>query len=120
MYESPIEVYYKEFRTKVENDIVKAIQEYGISVNKEELIEALQYDRGQYEKGYRDGLLHRADEWISVEERLPEDNERVLCFIPDWVESNLGAVIVQFGWCCKRRNMIISHWMPLPEPPKGD
>ena len=59
-------------------------------------------------------------EWISVEERLPEDNERVLCFIPDWVERNVGPVIVQFGWCCKRRNMGISHWMPLPEPPKGE
>lgn len=57
-------------------------------------------------------------EWISVDERLPEDNERVLCFDPTLAESNLGAVSVQFGWCCKRRNLSVTHWMPLPEPPK--
>jgi len=42
-------------RTRLDNDCLKAVQEYGITVDKEELIKALQYDRGQYEKGYADG-----------------------------------------------------------------
>jgi hypothetical protein len=55
-------------------------------------------------------------EWISVEDRLPE-NERVLVYIPQrdfliadcvngvWWEDQLGYVTG------------ITHWMPLPEPP---
>ena len=38
------------------NQIFQAIQKCDIVVDKQELIKALQYDRGQYEKGYNDGL----------------------------------------------------------------
>lgn len=55
MYESPIEIIQKDIVMKQENDIYKAILEQGIVVDKEELIRALQYDRGQYEKGFADG-----------------------------------------------------------------
>ncbi len=78
MYKSPIEVYYKDMRTKIENNIFEAVCDVGVSVDKDELVKALQYDRGQYEKGYADGLLHRADEWISVDERLPENGVHCL------------------------------------------
>lgn len=54
-YESPIEIIQKSVTTKIEDDICKAIWEYGIVVDKEELIKALRYDREQYDKGYRDG-----------------------------------------------------------------
>ena len=33
-----------------------SILKVGVNVNKEELIKALQYDRGQYNKGYEDGF----------------------------------------------------------------
>ena len=66
-----------------------------------------------YNAGY-----HKQTEWISVEDRLPNDNDRVLCFDPNSIDSNLGAVSVQFGWCCKCKHMNITHWMPLPEAPK--
>lgn len=55
MYQLPIEIIYKEIRTEHENNVYKAIQEYGVAVDKEELIKALKYDRGQYDKGYSDG-----------------------------------------------------------------
>ena len=54
-YESPIRMIVGEIETKMENDTLTAIQRYGIDVDKEELIKALNYDRGQYDKGYRDG-----------------------------------------------------------------
>ena len=54
MYESPIEIIQGEVTTKFENDIYSAVQEYGIVVDKDELIKALQYDRNQYAKGYSD------------------------------------------------------------------
>ena len=55
MYESPIELIEKDLRIQVENDVYKAVLDTGVSVNKDELVRALQYDRGQYEKGYADG-----------------------------------------------------------------
>ena len=58
MYESPIEIIQNDIangiRTKMENDVCNVICSYGINVNREELIKALNYDRQQYEKGYKD------------------------------------------------------------------
>ena len=73
MYESPITEIIGEMRMKQveeqENHIYECIQQYGINVDKEELIKALQYDRDQYEKGYRDAIIKFAEE---AEERLLE------------------------------------------------
>jgi hypothetical protein len=55
MYRSPIEIIYGQMETQKEGDILRAVQKYGINVDKEELLRALQYDRNQYEKGYADG-----------------------------------------------------------------
>lgn len=54
-YESPIRMIVGEMETKMEADTMSVIQRYGIDVDKEELIKALNYDREQYDKGYRDG-----------------------------------------------------------------
>lgn len=65
-YESPIEITHKltkmELEKRIEGDILRAVYSYGIDVNKEELIRALQYDRGQYYKGYEDGYRDGASE----------------------------------------------------------
>lgn len=53
-YESPITMIASQVETKIENDVMTAVQHYDIQVDKEELIKALAYDRGQYEKGYAD------------------------------------------------------------------
>lgn len=68
MYESPIELiigdYIKDVANKIveernnqiENEIYCTINtKYGISINKEELMRALAYDRDQYNIGYLDG-----------------------------------------------------------------
>ena len=39
---------------EVDNQICKAVQNAGITVDREELLRALQYDRDQYRKGYAD------------------------------------------------------------------
>lgn len=75
MYESPVNIIYGEMQTQIEGDVFKAIQNVGIDVNKEELIKALQYDRGQYEKGYSDGYTKAIDEF---EERLKGKAEEIL------------------------------------------
>lgn len=60
-YESPISVWWSD--TKIEqlrdeygNLIVRAVKNVCPNVDKDELIKALQYDRGQYEKGFADGI----------------------------------------------------------------
>lgn len=55
MYESPIKIIAGEMQTQIDDDIYRAVQNVGINVDKEELLKALAYDRGQYEKGYKDG-----------------------------------------------------------------
>jgi hypothetical protein len=56
MYKSPIEVIYGPMQTQIEGDVFRAVQSYGITVDKDELIKALAYDRNQYDAGYRDAL----------------------------------------------------------------
>lgn len=58
MYKSPIELKIED----IVSDVVKQVDEYtlrcfqqiGVNVDKYELIKALEYDRGQYEKGWKD------------------------------------------------------------------
>lgn len=64
------------------------------------------------------------NQWISVKDRLPEKFINVLCWYPsknygsniviDYLESDLGYFAHQFKYG------ELTHWMPLPQPPKGD
>lgn len=53
-YQSPIEVIQTQMRNQIEGEIYNAVMNVGVNVDKEELIKALQYDREQYQKGYKD------------------------------------------------------------------
>ena len=70
MYESPIEVVFGEIQNKVTEDleglVYQAVQNVHVNVDKEELIKALQYDRNQYEKGYKDGYEKAIDEFVNL------------------------------------------------------
>lgn len=73
MYQSPIEKFYEDIKTQIEQKIeqdenqlmMQLRQEIGYAVDKEELIKALQYDRQQYEKGYQDGLKHLSEDTVT-------------------------------------------------------
>ncbi len=68
--------------------------------------------------------------WISVEERLPDSGTCVL--VTDGLEVGEGwitEIINTKGhfsrWCCPTTDIDvdwrpITHWMPLPEPPKEE
>lgn len=76
--------------------------------------------------------------WISVKERLPEEGVEVLTFDGRWVTTGYKAMIEtykpsfpqfnniqMFHWVfCgplyDEYNPTITHWMPLPKPPKGE
>lgn len=120
MYDSPIRLAVLKMTSQCDDDIYNAVVKTGIGVDKDELVRALNYDRNQYEKGYRDGL--KASEWISVKERLPEEGEDVLAY--------LGEGIFEICWmlkggCWETRDAYldadaVTHWQPLPEPPKEE
>ena len=81
-----------------------------------------------YEKGYEEGK----PKWIPVGERLPEKGIDVLCCltIVDGSVHSYAEVLTYIGdnkWEDTYSNwnygdlLGITHWMPLPEPPKeGD
>ena len=129
MYQSPIEIITKQMQAKFEDDVFKAVQQYGINIDKDELIKALKYDRDQYEKGYRDGLFLRgeliagANEWISVDERLPSESGKYLVCTKNGnvYQTKFYSYPENKGghWGQKDKGKNITHWMPLPEAPKG-
>ena len=64
-------------------------------------------------------------EWISVEDGLPEKNQDVLCCTSDkYDQPFIGYRDKYSGHWCKGRWAYtwgkITHWMPLPEPHKGE
>lgn len=75
MYESPIEIITKEMSLHFDDNIYRAVQEYGIEVDKDELIKALRYDRDQYDKGYRDGINKFTEKLMElyVDELITDD-----------------------------------------------
>ena len=81
-----------------------------------------------FEDFIADGVLsagYHKQEWISVKDRLPKPNKLVLC----WWQSGDGekehygfATFQSHGvWYVSNEGMPeVTHWMPLPEPPKGE
>ena len=74
VYEPPITLYMNEIQTQIEDNCLKAVQSYGFNVDKDELKKALDYDRGQYDKGYVNGYLtakrtyeRQHGEWLVTE-----------------------------------------------------
>ena len=65
-------------------------------------------------------------EWISVTERLPETGEYVVCIAKRNPFSRFMPMVARIeknGWVNPITEQYISevtHWMPIPQPPKGE
>ena len=94
-----------------------------------ELIESARYWGSNTSEEIADHLIANGitlHEWISVKDRLPENNQWALCFMKD---KSFGTFRV-FQWNYidwqwndgneRWKEKDVTHWMPLPEIPKGE
>lgn len=61
--------------------------------------------------------------WIPVAERLPDIGSNCLIFsISGWVAEGQfdGDGWTQYRWSAKFDKDAVTHWVPLPEPPKEE
>ncbi len=88
MYNSPIEMIISNMRMQQDGEIFRAVQEIGVNVDKDELLKALQYDRGQYDKGYNDGIK-------AFVERLKEFLNRDTYYAPvlNWLLEDIDNLV---------------------------
>lgn len=64
--------------------------------------------------------------WISVKDRLPENETEVLIYCPKFVCTIKLAMWIEDGFFVEKEDLIIkaapngycTHWQSLPKPPK--
>jgi hypothetical protein len=99
----------------------------------DEIYECIKYNTGSYDDDARscaeilyDYLGYRKSEWISVEDRLPEENTDVLIYRGGFRGDLMNVYTYmghnewedEYGYWSITDDEGITHWMPLPEPPK--
>ena len=104
---------------------------------REKLIEILENSfEKQYEKRclltaphtVEDLIAHgvTVQEWISVDDRLPDSGGYVVCIAKRNPFSRFMPMVARIeknGWVNPITGQYISevtHWMPIPQPPKGE
>ena len=96
-----------------------------VSFNLQECSKALIEDAFAYIQQ----LESRVPRWIPVEERLPESDDNVLVIVNGECKTMtfeeaymLASYYPGEGWIVEEyedwENPVVTHWMPLPEPPK--
>lgn len=65
-------------------------------------------------------LSESQPQWISVEDRLPEENGTYLIAVKGSYASHFTGFDIESNEFCDNvfRKSDVTHWMPLPEPPK--
>lgn len=95
---------------------------------REKLVEIIQNSVGSCARHWAeviaDGLIANGvtvQEWNSVEDRLPEDQEEVLvCTRSKNGIRNIDKGYMAIDRFIHRGCAEVTHWMPLPNPPKGE
>ena len=84
-------------------------------------------------------------EWISVDDRLPEDDEKIESYYDGRMSCKTVLIYTKYGIIIPKNRLIVrptgnkylddqvtggwiwaggteevTHWMPIPEPPKGE
>ncbi len=117
-----IEEMYKDIYEAINhNAVIDVIHGGYIGVNTEGLTREL------YDDGYR-----KQSEWISVNCGLPNEDGWYITYTNANGKSNgvitqhlvtatiRGKKIRRWEWNARVSPWVVTHWMPLPMPPKGD
>lgn len=61
-------------------------------------------------------------QWISVSEKLPKPGEDVLVVVFDGYDTytDTDCLMRDGKWCYETENHKVTHWQPMPKPPKGE
>ena len=68
-------------------------------------------------------LEEEQPKWTSVEEKLPENDDNYLVFTSDKNEVEIATYYGDGEWLTHdltNLTRLVTHWMPLPLPPKED
>ena len=97
MYESPIKIITGKMQTQFDDEIFRAVQNVVINVDREELLKALEYDRGQYDKGweegFHDGFVHGLEIAIIDVENIigrTKKAEKLCAVLKDYKSDKVG------------------------------
>ena len=107
MWESPIQIstISEEIGRKIVDDqnnyIVETCVKMGVNVDKDELLKALAYDRGQYEKGYADGRRARDEEIVRC-----KDCRNSIPYNERWVLPKCDTMV----WCKAFEDSKLPDW----------
>lgn len=106
-YEPPISVDYitRELDKQFENDVLKVIASYNITVDADELVKALQYDRNQYEIGYKAGYEAAMNEAIDYGTLFDWYISSVGDEAPVWTEQHIDELFRDYILIPKNANM---------------
>ena len=86
-----------------------------------ELIESARYWGSNTSEEIADHLISNGvtvQEWISVDDRLPDKSMR--CLVYTKRGGCCGYDITYYNQGFYSEYSEVTHWMPLPEPPKGE
>ena len=92
MYESPIDLYLSDISHQImkqqDEQIYQAVVHFFPDVKREELLKALQYDRGQYEAGYADGKRDAMAELVRCKDCKHMIRKLGACYCYAWGHFN--------------------------------
>ena len=79
-------------------------------------------ETGSFTEYLADCLINNGvtvQEWVSVDDRLPEENTTVIAATDKGIVFQ--CLYAYDGWdLWDVNNINITHWQPMPEPPKGE
>ena len=117
MYEELV----KELRSTAEVNSL-SLYKRGLMKQAVDAIEDLQKQRDEWESHATIAEIMATNPWIPVTERLPEDGEDVI--LTDGKNVSFGYSHNLFSgmeWYIPHGRVgKVTHWMPLPEPPKEE
>ena len=77
-------------------------------------------ERALYSISHSKKLDTVEQEWISVKDKLPEEKVKVLVVLGSNIRGKRICIDQRISGNWRGLGCLVTHWMPLPEPPERD